>query len=52
MDEKLRGKGIWIALGALALIFLCVALVGLGVIAAFVPTRTVGYAVAPQIQEP
>jgi hypothetical protein len=33
MDERLRGRGLWIGLGGLAIVFLCVLVCGLGALA-------------------
>jgi hypothetical protein len=52
MDERFRGKGIWIGLGALALLFLCVMLAGFAVMAVFAPRLGPAYVVAPQAQPP
>jgi hypothetical protein len=35
MDERFRGKALWIGLGALAIIFMCLMLCGLGTMAMF-----------------
>jgi hypothetical protein len=35
MDERFRGKGLWVGLGLLAVIFLCLMLCGLGALSMF-----------------
>jgi hypothetical protein len=52
MDERFRGKGIWIGLAALALIFLCVMLVGFAAVATLAPRLGPAYGVVPQVQPP
>jgi hypothetical protein len=52
MDEKFRGKGMWIGLGAVAIVFLCLMLIGFAAVAAFAPHLGPIYGVAPQVQPP
>lgn len=47
MDERFRGKGVWIGLGALAIIFLCLMLCGLGTMAMFATSRDPVYVQPP-----
>jgi hypothetical protein len=52
MDERFRGNRLWIGLGALAIIFLCVALCGFGAMASMFMRSDIGYAPAPYVQPP
>ena len=49
MDERFRGKGLWIGLGALAIIFLCIMLCGMG--AMFAGPRSQVYVQPPVGEE-
>jgi hypothetical protein len=49
MDERFRGKGIWVGLGALAIVFLCLTLCGL--VSMLVVPRGMVYAPPPSGQE-
>jgi hypothetical protein len=48
MDERFRRKGIWIGLAALALVFLCVMLVGLAAVATLAPHLGPGSVAVPE----
>ena len=50
MDERFRGKGIWVAAGGLAIIFLCLMLCGLGAMGTMFMRQ--GVQAVPQIQAP
>jgi hypothetical protein len=50
MDERFRGKKHWIGLGALAIIFLCLALCGLGAMATVVLRSGPAHGVALHLQ--
>jgi hypothetical protein len=52
MDERFRGKGIWVAAGGLAIIFLCLMLCGLGAMGTMFLRQGPEYAVVPQGQPP
>ena len=45
MDERLRGKGIWVGLGVLAIVFLCIMMCGMG--AMFAGPRSAVYVQPP-----
>lgn len=49
MDERFRGKGLWIGLGALAILFLCIMLCGMG--AVFAGPRSQVYLQSPGCEE-
>lgn len=49
MDERFRGKGIWVGLGVLAIIFLCIMMCGLG--AMFAGPRSAVYVQPPVAEE-
>ena len=49
MDERFRGRGIWIGLGVLAIVFLCVMLCGMG--AMFATSRGTVYVQPPGAEE-
>lgn len=51
MDERFRGKGLWIGLGGVALIFLCVMMCGLGTMATMFMSRGADYVVPPAVEE-
>ena len=51
MDERFRGKGMWIGLGALALVFLCVMMCGLAVMAMMGLSTGADYIVPPAGEE-
>jgi hypothetical protein len=52
MDERFRGKGIWIGVGALAVVFLCVMVCALGAMAVMVGRSAPEYGVVPLVQLP
>jgi hypothetical protein len=52
MDERYRGKGIWVGLGCLAIIFLCLMLCGAGMILMLGTRSGSVYGVVPQVQPP
>lgn len=52
MDKVLRRKGLWIGLGVMGLIFLCVTLCALGPLLMLLPGQAVRYAPAPYVQPP
>jgi hypothetical protein len=52
MDEMLRRKRLWIGLGALALIFMCVMVAGAGLVALLAARPGPVYGVVPQVQPP
>ncbi len=52
MDERFRGKGIWIGLGALAIIFLCLMMCGFGAMVTMATRSSSAYGVVPQMQPP
>jgi hypothetical protein len=52
MDERFRGKKHWIGLGALAVIFLCLILCGLGAMAMVMVRSGPACGVVPQVQPP
>jgi hypothetical protein len=52
MDEWFRGKGIWVGLGFLAIIFLCVVMCGAGVMVMLGTRAGPAYGGAPQVQAP
>jgi hypothetical protein len=49
MDERFRGKGLWIGLGAIAIVFLCIMLCGMG--AMFAGPSSQVYVQPPVAQE-
>lgn len=49
MDERFRGKGLWVGLGVLAIIFLCVMMCGVG--AMFAGPRSAVYVQPPVAEE-
>jgi hypothetical protein len=51
MDERFRGKGLWIGLGALAIVFMCVMLCGFGAMASFTMGRGPVYVQPPAGEE-
>lgn len=52
MDERFRGKTMWIGLGAVAIVFLCVALCGFGAMATLFLRSGSTYEVVPYVQPP
>jgi hypothetical protein len=52
MDERFRGKGIWIGLGALVIIFLCLMMCGFGAMVTMATRSSSAYGVVPQVQPP
>jgi hypothetical protein len=52
MDERFRRNGVWIGVGLLAIIFLCVMLCGLGAFATLATRSGPVYGVVPQVQPP
>ena len=52
MDEKFRRNKHWFGLGALLIIFLCVALCGLGAMATMFTRSAPGYGAVPYVQPP
>ncbi len=52
MDERFRGKGLWIGLGALAVVFLCLMLIGFAAMATLAPRLAPAYGAVPQVQPP
>jgi hypothetical protein len=52
MDERFRGKGIWVGLGVLAIIFLCLMMCGAGVMVMLGTRVGPAYGVVPQVQPP
>jgi hypothetical protein len=52
MNEQLRGKGIWIGLGGVAIIFLCLMLCGMGAMVTLFTRPEPAYAPAPYVQPP
>lgn len=52
MDEKFRRNRHWFGLGALLIIFLCVALCGLGAMATMFTRSAPGYGAMPYVQPP
>lgn len=52
MDERFRGRGIWVAAGGLAIIFLCLMLCAMGAMATMFLRQGPAYGVVPQIQAP
>jgi hypothetical protein len=53
MDERFRGKGLWMGLGVLAIVFLCVMLCGAGALGTMFMSRSGPvYGVVPQVQPP
>ena len=51
MDERFRGKGLWIGLGVLAIIMLCVMMCGAGSMAMMYMSRGGEYVVPPAVEE-
>ncbi len=52
MDERVRGKGLWVGLGCLALLFLCLLLAGAALFVMFAPARVApGYVQPPAAGE-
>jgi len=49
MDERFRGKGLWVGLGAMAIVFLCMMLCGMG--AMFAGPRSQVYVQPPTAEE-
>ncbi len=52
MDERFRGKGIWIVGGILALVFLCLVVCGLGAMVTTALRPGPAYQAVPQVQPP
>jgi len=52
MDERFRDKRLWLGLGGLAIIFLCIAMCGLSAMAMFTLRQGPAYAPAPYTQPP
>jgi hypothetical protein len=52
MDERFRGKGIWIVGGVFALVFLCLVLCGLGAMVTTALRPGPVYEIMPQVQPP
>jgi hypothetical protein len=52
MDERFRDKRLWIGLGGLAIIFLCIAMCGLAPMAMFTLRQVPAYAPLPYTQPP
>jgi hypothetical protein len=52
MDDRFRGKGLWIGLGMLALVFLCLTVAGVATMAAVAPRLGPVYGAVPQVQAP
>ena len=51
MDEHFRKRGLWIGLGALAIIFLCVMMCGMGSMAMMGMSRGAAYVAPPAVED-